>query len=92
MLHSTPPCRACSASATPAHPPTCVDAADYTNTFRSLSSISPAGADGPADVDAASGLPPALAAALGPLEEVGGRGVGRVLVEHCMPARKGGFS
>lgn len=46
--------------------PTLSPAADYTNTFRSLSSI---GAE-PGSEEAAGGMPPALAEALGPLDEV----------------------
>ncbi|PSC69159.1 seleno O [Micractinium conductrix] len=42
------------------------DSADFTNTFRSLSSVRAAGGE---EMDGASGLPAALAAALGPLEE-----------------------
>lgn len=41
-------------------------AADYTNTFRSLSSITAE----PSSEEAEGGLPPALAEVLGPLDEV----------------------
>lgn len=44
--------------------------ADYTNTFRSLSSISSAAGSDAGGLDDASGLPAALATVLGPLEEV----------------------
>lgn len=45
------------------------DSADYTNTFRSLSSISSAAGSDAGGLDDASGLPAALATVLGPLEE-----------------------
>ncbi|KAL4419101.1 hypothetical protein ABPG77_010040 [Micractinium sp. CCAP 211/92] len=45
------------------------DSADYTNTFRSLSSISATADSDVGGVDEASGLPAELAAVLGPLEE-----------------------
>lgn len=44
-------------------------AADYTNTFRSLSSITAE----PSSEEAEGGLPPALAEVLGPLDEVRSR-------------------
>ncbi|KAL4433856.1 hypothetical protein ABPG75_000297 [Micractinium tetrahymenae] len=45
------------------------DSADYTNTFRSLGSISATAGSDAGGVDEASGLPAVLAAVLGPLEE-----------------------
>jgi hypothetical protein len=65
-----PPVVPPSARQLPALLPTCLPpaAADYTNTFRSLSSIPPADSDSAA---AEAGLPPALAEVLGPLDEVG---------------------
>ena len=72
----------------PLHPPTPpirlrtllrLPAADFTNTFRSLSSVRAAGGE---EMDGASGLPAALAAALGPLEEAS-EGAVRLLPWAC---------
>lgn len=62
------PPRAASLSHTPIPPCPRPCAADYTNTFRSLSSVPTTPA--PEEEGAGGVLPAALAAALGPLEEV----------------------